>query len=211
MLSLVSEALSAYAVEHTSAVPALYDRLRDETLAEVPLPQMQVGPLEGRLLTLLARLIGARRAVEVGTYTGYSALSIAEGMGEDGQLITCDVDEVATAVARRYFAEAPWGDRIELRLGPAIDTLRALEGPLDLAFIDADKAGYVDYWEALLPLLGPGGLLVADNVLWSGRVLEPSDPSDHAIVAFNAHVRCDPRVDHVMLTVRDGITLAVKR
>lgn len=211
MLSLVSEALSAYAVEHTSAVPELYERLRDETLAEVPLPQMQVGPLEGRLLTLLARLIGARRAVEVGTYTGYSALSIAEGMGEGGQLVTCDVDEVATAVARRYFAQAPWGRRIELRLGPAIDTLRALEGPLDLAFIDADKAAYIDYWDALLPLLRPGGLLIADNVLWSGRVLDPRDPSDHAIVAFNAHVRRDPRVDHVMLTVRDGITLAVKR
>ena len=211
MLTLVAEALEAYATDHTSEVPDLYERLREETWADVALPQMQVGRIEGRLLKLLARLVGARRAVEVGTFTGYAALSIAEGLTDGGTLITCDVDEVATAVARRYFDEAPWGDRIELRLGPAMETLQDVEGPLDLVFLDADKAGYVGYWDLLVPRLRPGGLVVADNVLWSGKVLAPEEPSDHAIVAFNAHVRADPRVEQVMLTVRDGITLAVKR
>lgn len=210
MLSLVSDALTDYAIAHTSPVPPLYERLRQETYAEVELPQMQVGALEGRLLKLLARLTGARRAVEVGTFTGYSGLSIAEGMVEGGELITCDVDPVATAVAQRYFDEAPWGHRISLHLGPAAHTLAALEGPIDLAFLDADKAGYIGYWEQLVPKMRPGGLIVADNVLWSGKVLAPEQDSDHAIVAFNAHVAADPRVEHVLLTVRDGITLAMK-
>ncbi len=211
MLSLVSDALTDYAIAHTSAVAPIYERLREETWAEVELPQMQVGALEGRLLKLLARLTGARRAVEVGTFTGYSGLSIAEGMAEGGQLVTCDIDPVATAVAQRYFDEAPWGHRISLRLGPAADTISGLEGPLDLAFLDADKAGYIGYWEQLVPMLRPGGLIVADNVLWSGNVLDPKEPSDHAIVAFNQHVSRDPRVEHVLLTVRDGITVAMKR
>ncbi|MCB9728524.1 MAG: class I SAM-dependent methyltransferase [Deltaproteobacteria bacterium] len=211
VLTLVPELVESYAVTHTTAVSAIYERLREETLASTAAPQMQVGPLEGRLLMLLARLSGARRAVEVGTFTGYSALSIAEGMGEGGRLITCDIDPVNTAIARRYFDEAPWGDRIELRLGPASDTLRAIEGPLDLVFIDADKGGYIDYWEQLVPKVRSGGVLLADNVLWSGRVLDPSDDSDRALVRFNRHVQADTRVDHVMLTVRDGLTLAVKR
>lgn len=211
MLTLVPELIESYAVAHSTPVSELYERLRQETLASTTAPQMQVGPLEGRLLMLLARLTAAKRAVEVGTFTGYSALSIAEGMAEGGRLITCDVDPVNTAIARRYFAEAAWGDRIELRLGPAIETLPAIDGPLDLVFIDADKEGYIDYWEHLVPKVRPGGVLLADNVLWSGRILDPSSDSDHALVRFNQHVRADPRVDHVMLTVRDGLTLAVKK
>jgi caffeoyl-CoA O-methyltransferase len=160
---------------------------------------------------LLARLTGARRAVEIGTFTGYSALSIAEGMAEGGHLTTCDIDPVNTAIAKRYFAEAAWGHRIELRLGPAMTTLPSIDGPLDLVFIDADKEGYVDYWEHLVPKVRPGGVLLADNVLWSGRVLDPATDSDRALVRFNQHVRADSRVDHVMLTVRDGLTLAVKK
>ncbi len=211
MLTLVPEAIEAYAVEHSSPVGDLYERLRAETLAQTAMPQMQVGPLEGRLLRNIARLVGARRAVEVGTFTGYSALSIAEGMTSDGKLITCDIDPETAGIAQRYFDEAPWGHRIELRLGPAADTLATIDGPIDLAFIDADKAGYLAYWELLVPRVRPGGVILVDNVLWSGAVLAPEEPSAHALVAFNKRVRTDDRVDHVMLTVRDGITMAVVR
>ncbi len=210
-LTLVPEAIEAYAVQHTSALPELYERLRRETLERTEWPQMQVGPMEGRLLKLLARLTGARLAVEIGTFTGYSALSIAEGLPEGGRLITCDVDPETSAIAQRYFDEAPWGHKIELRLGRALDTLEQVEGPVDLAFIDADKVSYVDYWEALVPLVRSGGLIVVDNVLWSGKVLDPQDDSTRAIARFNEHARADDRVELVMLTVRDGMTLALRK
>ena len=171
---------------------------------------MQVGPIEGRLLMLLVKLCSAKRAVEIGTFTGYSSLNIAEGLPDDGTLIACDIDPVATAVAQRYWDESPWGHKIELRVGAALDTLSAIEGPIDFAFIDADKENYVAYWDALLPKMRSGGLIVADNVLWSGRVLEPEDETDFAIVAFNAHVAADARVEQVMLSVRDGVTIARK-
>lgn len=208
---ILPEDIERYAVEHTSAVGDLYERLRDETYAQTEAPQMQVGPLEGRLLKMMAQMLGARRAVEIGTFTGYSALSIAEGMADDGVLYACDVDPDTTAIARRYFDEAPWGRKIELRVGLAIETLRTLDGPFDLAFIDADKTSYIDYWEALMPKMRPGGIICADNVLWSGRALAPEAASDRAIAAFNEHVSADGRVEHVMLTVRDGITMARKR
>ncbi len=211
MLTLFGDDLEAYVSNHTSSVPTLYDRLRAETLADVAMPQMQVGQIEGRLLKLLVQLSGARVAVEVGTYTGYSALSIAEGLPADGRLITFDLDPVATAVAQRYFDEAPWGDRIELRLGDARKGVAELAEPIDFAFIDADKTGYIHYWDHLVELARPGALLVVDNVLWSGRVLRPESESDHAIVDFNAHARQDSRVESVMLTVRDGMLIARKR
>lgn len=211
MLTLVPEQIEAYAREHSSPWLELHDRLRDETNATCEWPQMMVGPLQGRVLTLLTRLTGARLAVEVGTFTGCSALHIAEGLAPGGRLITCDVDEKATAIARRYFDESPFSSAIEIRLGQALDTLRGLEGPVDFVFLDADKVGYVDYWERLLPLVRSGGVIVADNVLWSGRVLDPREPSDHAIVRFNRHVAADPRVEQALLTVRDGLMLAVKR
>lgn len=207
-MPIVKEALEAYAAAHTSALHPIYARLREETYAKSEWPMMQVGHLEGRLLKLLAQLCGARRAVEIGTFTGYSALSIAEGMVEGGTLVTCDIDESTNEIARRYFSEAPWGDRIEPRVGPALITLDTIEGPLDFAFIDADKQNYTAYWEALVPKVRSGGLIVADNVLWGGSVLEPNDESSRAMVAFNKHVADDDRADNVMLTVRDGLTLA---
>ena len=210
-LTLVPDEIEQYAVDHSSAMADLFGRLREETLASTDLPQMQVGPLEGRLLTLLTRLTGARLAVEVGTFTGYSALSIAEGLAEGGRLITCDVNPVTTAIAQKYWDDAPRGPRIELRLGDATETVAAIEGPIDLVFIDADKSNYVTYWEALLPKVRAGGLMVVDNVLWSGTVLDPQEDSARAIDAFNRHVLADERVEHVMLTVRDGITVARKR
>jgi caffeoyl-CoA O-methyltransferase len=144
-------------------------------------------------------------------FTGYSALMMAEGLPEDGRIITCDVDPKAEAIARRYFAESPNGHKIEIRMGPALDTIRNLSGSLDMVFIDADKGNYSNYYQAVFPLVRPGGLIVADNVLWSGRVLHPESPDDHAIVAFDDLVQADARVENVCLTVRDGMMLAWKK
>ncbi|MDP6946379.1 MAG: class I SAM-dependent methyltransferase, partial [Myxococcota bacterium] len=138
-------------------------------------------------------------------------LSIAEGMPEGGQLITCDIDPRTTAIAQGFWDRAPWGHRIISRLGPALETIAEVEGPLDLAFIDADKTSYTAYWEAIVPLMRPGGVILVDNVLWSGSVLAPSTDSARAIAALNAHVCADHRVDHALLTLRDGLMMAVKR
>jgi caffeoyl-CoA O-methyltransferase len=189
----------------------LFEALREETYASVQSPGMQVGRLEGSFLRLLVRLARARRVLELGTFTGYSALAMAEGLPEDGELITCDVDSGAVAVAQRYWARSPHGHKIHPRLGPALETLQGLEGPFDLVFIDADKGNYLAYYEAVLPLVRQGGLIVADNTLWHGRVLKPTEPSDRAIVAFNDAVARDTRVEKVLLTVRDGMMLAYKR
>jgi caffeoyl-CoA O-methyltransferase len=133
---------------------------------------------------------------------------MAEGLPEDGKLITCDIDPDSTTIARAFWARSPHGARIELRLGPALDTINGLDGPFDLVFIDADKGGYIDYWEAVVPIVRKDGVIVADNVLWSGRVLDPREPDDKALAAFNEHVAADGRVEQVMLPVRDGITVA---
>ncbi len=214
MLTIIPEAIAEYVENHASAEPPLLSELRDATFQDLEDPQMQVGRVEGTFLRLLIQLIGARRVLEIGTFSGYSALSMAAGLPDDGRLITCDIDPVATKVAQRFFDQSPHGSKIELRLGDAAATLSALGAenqPFDLAFVDADKESYVRYWDAVIPMLRPGGLLVADNTLWSGKVLHPQEPSDHAIVRFNEHVRNDPRVEHVLLSVRDGMMLARKR
>lgn len=208
---LVDPDIVTYADALTSAGHPLYARLVEETLATTLVPGMQLGRIEARLLTLLAQLAGARRAIELGTFTGYSALAIAEGLAPDGTLLTCDIDARSTEVALRYFSQAPWGRKIELRLGPALETLAAVDGPFDFAFLDADKERYVEYWEALVPKVSAGGLLVVDNVFWSGTVLHPRTRGARAVAAFNEHVRNDTRVDTVTLTVRDGLLLARKR
>lgn len=212
MLTLVPEDIERYAHEHTTAVPDLLEELTAETRARMEWWVMQVGRLEGTFLRLLARLVNAKRIVEVGMFTGYSGLCLAEGMGDDGRLVTCDIDPAAEEMARRYFARSPHGKKIEIRMGPALETLKNLGdfGPIDMAFIDADKENYVHYYEALLPMMRRGGLIVADNTLWSGRVLDPKDSSDHAIVAFNKHVASDPRVENALVTVRDGMMLIRK-
>src|SRR5262252_3255571 len=196
-ITLVSEPVDKYAEEHTEAVAALFDELRDETYRTMDIPQMQVGRIEGTFLRMLVRLVRARRVLELGMFTGYSALMMAEGLPDDGQLITCDVNPQAEAIARRYFNESPNGHKIEIRLGPALETIKTLSGPLDMVFIDADKSNYSNYYEAVLPLVRPGGLIVADNVLWSGRVLKPESVDDHAIVAFDNLVQSDDRVESV--------------
>jgi len=214
MESIIPEALAEYVEEHSSPVPALLQRLRDETHSKLEMPQMQVGRVEGAFLKMLVQLTGARRILEVGTYSGYSALSMASGLPEDGRLITCDIDPIATEVAQRYFSASKQGHKIELRLGPAIETIEAMAKAgerVDLLFLDADKPAYVDYYEAALPMMPSGGLVIADNTLWSGRVLNPIEASDHGIVRFNDHVANDSRVEHVLLSVRDGVMLARKR
>ncbi|TNE85494.1 MAG: methyltransferase [Deltaproteobacteria bacterium] len=204
-MDIVDDALEDYCRAHTTDLHPVYDKLRAVTYAEASSPQMQVGKLEGRFLKMLAQLTGARRAVEVGTFTGFSALSIAEGMTEDGILWTLDVNEETGRIAQEHFDAVPWGQRIRRVIGPATESIPLIDGPLDLAFIDADKGGYIAYWDLLVPRMRPGGLIVADNTLWSGRVLAPQSESDRAIVAFNDHVTADDRVEHVLLTVRDGM------
>ncbi len=211
MVSFIDEAVERFAHDHTKPESDLYLRLREETYRDMNCPQMQVGRIEGRFLKMLVRLTGARQILEIGMFTGYSALMMAEGLPDDGHLITCDVDPKAEAIARRYFGESPDAHKIEIRMGPALETIKTLSGPLDMVFIDADKSNYSNYYEACLPLVRPGGLIVADNVLWSGRVLNPESVDDHAIVAFDKLVQSDPRVENVCLTVRDGMMLAWKR
>ncbi|OPC83634.1 SAM-dependent methyltransferase [Embleya scabrispora] len=205
--------------------PELYDYVLDHSLAPDPaqrtviertrgmggLAGLQVPAEQGALLTLLSGVVRPRVAVEVGTFTGYSALCIAKGLAADGRLLCCDVSEEWTDIARETWREAGVADRIDLRIAPALETLDALPSHphIDLAFIDANKDGYISYWEALVPRMRPNGLLIADNVLYGGQVLKPDgDPTPAAVHAFNEHVKADRRVEPVMLPVADGITLA---
>ena len=211
-MPVIDEKLDRYCEDHSTPVSTDLARLAEETRASTRAPGMMVGPLEGRFLAMLVAMLGARRVLEIGTFTGYSALSMAPSLPPGGKIITCEIDEHHASIARRHFDASPFGDRIELRQGRAIDTLRILEGPFDFVFIDADKTGYRGYYEAILPMLSPDGAIAVDNVLWSGAVLNPGDDADtRALVEFNEHVRRDPRVECVMLTVRDGITLIRRR
>jgi caffeoyl-CoA O-methyltransferase len=211
MIALVDEKIEAYAANHTRAEPELLVRLARETHEKMEAPQMLTGRLEGSFLRLMVRTLQARRVIEVGMFTGYSALAMAEALPEDGRLITCEVNPEAEAIARRYFAESPHGHKIEVRMGPALGTLETLAGPFDFAFIDADKENYPAYYERCLERIRPGGAIAVDNVLWSGRVLDPQDEETRAITALNERVSRDERVDHALLTIRDGVMLIVKK
>jgi len=206
---VVDPAVEAYTEAHTSPPPPLLVALAEETGRTLEAPGMMVGAVEGRFLEMLVRATGARRVLEIGTFSGYSALSMAEGLPPDGHIVTCEIDPRHADVARRFVAESPYAGRIEIRVGPALDTLAGLEGPFDLVFIDADKTGYADYYEAVLPKLATHGLIVVDNTLWSGAVLDDADPGADAAAlrAFNDMVVADRRVVCVQLPVRDGITL----
>ena len=205
-----SEEIDEYARAHTTAPDDLLQRLYAETHEKLDAPQMLTGPLEGRFLETLVWAAGARRVLEIGTYSGYSALSMAAALPDDGELITCDVWEEANEMARRYAAESPHGSKIDFRLGPALETIETLEGPFDLVFIDADKENYVKYFHATLPLLADRGLIVFDNTLWSGRVVDGYDdgtPQTKAFRELNDALVADPRGVVVMLPIRDGVTL----
>jgi len=213
MTGVVPEAIEAYAAEHTTPPHPLLGEVAAETSATEKGHGMMVGLLEGRFLETLVWLSGARRILEIGCFTGYSALSMAAALPPDGTIVTCELDPERAAAARRHFDASPWAEQIEIRVGPALDSIATLEGPFDLIFIDADKSNYPNYYEAVLPLLAGRGLIVADNVLWSGRVLDPADQTDDtvAIRQFNDRVRNDDRVTCVMATVRDGVLLIRRR
>jgi caffeoyl-CoA O-methyltransferase len=207
--------LHGYLVEHGARQDELLLRLATETAELGGISIMQISPEQGALMNLLVRAIGARRALELGTFTGYSAICIARGLPDDGGLVTCDVSEEWAGIARRYFDQAGLTERIDLRLGPALDTLRAMpaDQPFDFAFIDADKVGYLDYYEEALRLLRPGGLAMIDNVLRGGRIVDPDaqDEGDRVVLELNERVIADERVDVAMLGVSDGVTLVLKR
>jgi caffeoyl-CoA O-methyltransferase len=199
----------AYAEASTTPVRPELNALAEETRATLQSPQMLTGPVEGRLLEMLVHLVRPTTVLEIGTYSGYSALSMAGAMPPDAQLITCELSEEHAAFARRHFQHSKYADRIDLRVGPALDTLSALEGPFDLVFIDADKTGYEAYFEAVLPKLSSHGLIVIDNTLWSGRVYTEGEDDENTVALreLNARLASDPRVVVVQLTVRDGVTL----
>lgn len=214
-------ALDSQVAEYLQAVSvrddAVLRRLREET-ALLPQGGMQISPEQGQLMALLVRLMGARKALEVGTFTGYSSLSVARALPPDGQLVACDVSHEWTSVARRYWQEAGVADRIDLRIAPATETLDGLlatggRGTFDFAFIDADKPGYDAYYERCLELVRPGGLIAIDNVLWSGKVADPNenDADTVALRVLNTKIHADARVDLSMLPMADGLTLALKR
>jgi caffeoyl-CoA O-methyltransferase len=208
----LSPEIHRYLVEHGTPPDEIQRGLIEETQRRLGgLSLMQIAPEQGAFMTLLARLVGARRAIEIGTFTGYSALCLARGLPEDGRLLCCDVSEEWTSVGRPYWEKAGVAHKIELRIGPALETLRSLprEREIDLAFIDADKGGYAGYLEELLPRMRPGGVILVDNVLWMGTVIDPENKSAdaEAIRAFNDRVAADPRVETVMLPISDGLTL----
>jgi caffeoyl-CoA O-methyltransferase len=212
----LSDELHAYLVAHGSTPDPLVTDLIAETRARLPADaHMQIAPEQSRFLTLFTQISGARYAVEVGTFTGLSSIAIARGLPVNGRLACCDISEEFTSVARRYWARAGLTDRVELRLGPAAETLRAMPGEphIDLAFIDADKTGYPTYWAELVPRMRPGGVILVDNVLRHGRIIdpEPGNADDAAMVRFNDIVMADERVDSVMLPIADGLTLARRR
>ncbi len=215
--SLLSESLERYVSEVATKETPVQRRLRAET-AKLPLAGMQIGADQGAFLALLIHLLGARRALEIGTFTGYSALAVAAALPEDGKLVACDMSEEWTRIARRYWAEAGLAAKIDLRLAPARETLEALlrDGAaqsFDFAFIDADKTGYDFYYEACLDLIRPGGLIAIDNVLWNGAVADAKagDADTKALRALNLKIRDDQRVESCLLTIGDGLTLARKR
>jgi caffeoyl-CoA O-methyltransferase len=202
-------AVEQYILDHTTPAGDLLERLQAETQATLPAPQMLSGVVEGRLLQALVHISAAKTVLELGTYSGYSALMMAAALPEGGRVITCEVSEEFAAFAQRWIDQSEHRDKIEIRVGSALETISELDGPFDLVFIDADKPEYRDYYEATLPKLAARGLIVVDNTLWRGAVADPGNQEEmtRAIREFNDHVRDDPRVVSTILSVRDGITL----
>lgn len=204
MARYIPDEVEAYAERYTTARADVFDRLGAETNETQDAPQMMVGVIEGAFLSFLVGMTQAKRVLEVGTFTGWSAIAMARALPPGGHLVSCDVNEETTAVARRYAEEAGVADRIDFRLGPGVESLASLDGPFDLAFIDADKGGYIDYYEAILPKLAPNGVILADNTLFG---LDSDGENAQAIARFNEHVRRDDRVEAVLLPFREGVTL----
>ena len=211
MLTLLPEGVEGYAVAHSSSMPPLLQELAETTTEEMgDRARMLSGPLVGMLLQMLVASTRASRVLEIGTFTGFSALMMAQSLPREGELVTCECDPKALEIARAFFGRSEHGSKIRVLEGSALDGLRTVRGPFDLVFIDADKASYTAYYEAALPLLSQSGLIAVDNVLWSGKVLDPQDDDDFAIAAFNDHVQRDSRVTNVTLPVRDGVMLIAR-
>lgn len=211
MITLVKPDIEEYAKSKTEPEGALLEELARETYASMNMPQMLTGRLEGRFLKFMVQAVAAKRVLEIGMFTGYSALSMAEGLPTGGELYTCDIDPKAIAFAKKYFERSPHGSKITVKEGPALESIKQLKAPFDLVFIDADKENYKNYYEAVLPLVRTGGVILVDNVLWNGAVLDPQTATDRSICEFNDHINQDERVDRVLLTVRDGVFLIRKR
>lgn len=203
--------LDNYCIETTQSEPDLLIELVEKTYSDMGYPNKLSGKIIGRTLKLLSAIKQPKRALEIGMFTGYSALSIAEGMPEDGKLICCETNPRAIEFAQSFFDRSPYGHKITPIFGPALDTIQNLEGPFDFVFIDADKRNYLNYYEAVLPLVSSGGLIIIDNSIWQGRVLDPKENSDFAVNDLNRLIAQDKRVENVHLNVRDGLNLVVKR
>jgi caffeoyl-CoA O-methyltransferase len=204
---MFSEALDAYVDAHATPLEPLLRENYEETYASLSSPQMIAGPALGRLLRFLVAITAPRLVVEIGTFSGYSALAMAGGLPPEGRVVTCELSPERAAFAQGYFDRSPYGERIEVRVGPALDSVNALDGPFDFVFIDADKDGYPGYYDAVVPKLSPRGVIAVDNTLSGGDVADPVDERDRAMAAFNAHVQADERTENVLLSVRDGVTL----
>ena len=210
-MNFIDKEIENYAFEHTEYEGSLLTRLEKETYEKLDFPQMVTGRIEGQFLRLLAMSIQAKRILEIGTFSGYGTLSMASSLPNDGEIFTCDLNSDTMAFAKRYFSESPHGYKIRLLEGPALESIKMLSGPFDMSFIDADKLNYSNYYESILPMTRPGGLIIVDNVLWGGTVLNPEDDSDKAIHSFNEKLKSDSRVDKVLLTIRDGVYCIRKR
>jgi caffeoyl-CoA O-methyltransferase len=199
--------IERYATERTSPFPDFMERIAASTRAEMRAPQMLAGELQGRFIEFLTYMLKPRRVLELGTYSGYSALAMAAGMPPGGEIVTCEADPEHAAVARRNIADSPYAAMIDVREGPALDTIASLTGPFDFVFVDADKSGYPAYYEACLPLLAPDGVMALDNMLRDGDVLDPQDDTARLMAQLNDRIAADPRVVQILLPVRDGLTL----
>lgn len=214
-MEFIDKELEDYAAAHSSPQSALLEKIERETHLQVSMPRMLSGHLQGRFLAMVSHMLQPKMVVEVGTYTGYSALCFAEGLHPDGRLVTIDINAELERRVRGYFSESPYAKQIDYRIADAAEELKRIEGPIDLAFIDADKVNYGTYYDLLVPKLRQGGFLLGDNVLWSGKVLEKNrsklDKSTKAILAFNQAVAADQRVEKVLLPLRDGVMVVRKR
>jgi len=210
MLDVRPIGIEDYAERCSKPLSALHDKLWVETYSKMHSHKMMVGALEGQFLKMLATMTGARRILEIGMYTGYSTLAWAEAMPKDGRVVTCEINPEWADIAKRFFAESVHGQKIEIKLGPALESLKTIWGPFDICFIDADKENYGTYYDLCLELTRPRGLIVLDNMLLSGKVLDPRDAASRAVDTLNKRIRNDPRVENVLLPVRDGIMLVRK-
>lgn len=210
-MHFISEELEDYIEKHSQAEPPLLAQLNKETYQKVLLPRMLSGHFQGRVLSMLSKLIRPTTILEIGTYTGYASLCLCEGMQKDGQLHTIDIKEELVDFQRKYFDLSEWGAQIVQHLGEGTTIIPTLDIKFDLVFIDADKENYLNYYELIVPKMNPGGIILSDNVLWSGKVLEPLEPNDLStkiLLEYNKLLRNDPRVETVLLPIRDGLTVS---